>query len=203
MNNNKIVLIGDGCTGKSTMFKKICDLNNDNYKFDKSYEATDSFNFKRINLNTNIKKIRIDLWDTAGQENRGGAEWDAYFQGADGGVVFYDVSNKNSIANIPKWLNQIQKVEPNIPIAVIGNKADKLDDLTQCETVKLRECNLQRDIGHSSIKNFLVSIKEDTHIESSSSFWSSKTSYNTEPNCLVGLEYLLSKIHGKSVNIIV
>ena len=92
----KIVLLGDGCIGKSTFFNKLINLNDKNYRFPKKYEATDSFDFDRININTFNGDITIDLWDTAGQENSGGKLRDAYLKGADGVLLLYDVSEKKN-----------------------------------------------------------------------------------------------------------
>jgi len=202
MDSKKIVLFGDGCTGKSTMYHKIRDNKNDDYTFDKRYKATDEFNFTRIPIKTSIGDIVIDLWDTAGQESRGGKLRDAYLKGADGVLLFYDVSEKKSASNIPDWLSQVKHIAPQVPVAVIGNKSDKLNDLDQCSSVKLRDCNLQRDIGHSLVKNFLISIKNDTHIVSNSSFWSSKITFEVEQGCLIGLEYILSNIYDNTVKIL-
>jgi small GTP-binding protein len=197
----KIVLLGDGCIGKSTFFNKLTNLNDENYRFPKKYQATDNFDFDRINLQTNAGTTTIDLWDTAGQENRGGKLRDAYLKGADGVLLLYDVSEKRTIDNVPTWLEQIKTVAPNIPVAVLGNKSDKFDNLQQSEMVKVRECNLQRDVGHKNIKNFLISIKENTHLDFQTSFWSSAVTIKVEPGCLIGLEYLLSNIYGKTVTV--
>ena len=159
--------------------------------FPKTYNATDSFDFNRITLTTNIGNVIIDLWDTAGQETKGGLLRDAYLKGADGVLLLYDISEHATIANVSKWLGQIKKVCGKIPVSVVGNKCDKFQDLQQTEAVKLRECNLTRDIGHTNIKNFLISIKEDTHIESSSSYWSSKVNITEKKGCMIGLEYLI------------
>lgn len=198
----KLVLLGDGCIGKSTLFHRLSLIKDHDYQFPKSYNATDNFDFNRITLTTNIGNIVIDLWDTAGQENKGGLLRDAYLKGADGVLLLYDISEHSSITNISKWLNQIKNVCGKIPVAVIGNKCDKFQDLQQIESVKLRECNLVRDIGHSMIKNFLISIKEDTHIESSSSYWSSKVNITEKQGCMIGLEYLLSCITKKNIMLI-
>jgi small GTP-binding protein len=197
----KIVLLGDGCIGKSTFFNKLTNLNNDEYRFPKKYQATDNFDFDRVNLKTNVGTTTIDLWDTAGQENRGGKLRDAYLKGAEGVLLLYDVSEKRTIENIPTWLEQIKTVCPNVPVAVIGNKSDKFDNLQQSEMVKLRECNLQRDVGHKNIKNFLISIKEDTHLDFQTSFWSSSVTVKEVPSCLIGLEYLLSNIYAQTVTV--
>jgi len=194
----KIVLLGDGCIGKSTLFDKINKLTDPEYTFPKKYKATDNFDFNRININIGNENIIVDLWDTAGQENRGGNIRDAYLKGADGILLLYDISESKTIENISKWLDQIKKTAPNVPVAVLGNKSDKFINLQQSESVKLRECNLQRDVGHNNIKNFLISIKENTHIEFVTSYWSSPT-IKELPGCLVGLEYVLSNIFNKTI----
>lgn len=198
----KIVLLGDGCIGKSTFFDKMSKLNDSDYQFPKKYQATDNFDFNRLNIKTLAGEVVVDLWDTAGQENRGGKLRDAYLKGADGILLLYDVSESKTAANIGKWLDQIKQTAPGVPVAVLGNKSDKFADLQQSESVKLRECNLQRDLGHNKVKNFLISIKEDTHLEfTNSSFWSSKVNIKEEPGCLVGLEYVLSNIFGGDIKI--
>lgn len=206
-NNNKqepvkIVLLGDGCIGKSTFFNKLSNLTDSEYQFQKKYKATDNFDFNRLNIETNKGTKIVDLWDTAGQENRGGQLRDAYLKGADGILLMYDVTEKKTIENITKWLDQIKKVCPNVPVAVIGNKADLFKDLQQSESVKLRECNLQRDVGHKLIRNFLISIKEDTHIESvTSGFYNVKTSFKEVEGCMCGLEYILYVLSSVDVKI--
>jgi len=197
----KIVLLGDGCIGKSTLFDKLNKLNDTEYKFPKKYKATDNFDFNRISVNTTCGIATIDIWDTAGQENRGGKMRDAYLKGADGVLLLYDVTEQKTKDNIAKWLRQINEVCPNIPVAVLGNKSDKFNSLQQSELVKIRDCNLQRDYGYSKIKNFMISIKEDTHLEFSSSYWSSSTSVTEKEGCLIGLEYLLNNLYNTAVYI--
>ena len=150
----KIVLLGDGCIGKSTLFDKLNKLTDDNYKFPKKYKATDNFDFKRIEVKTSEGIATVDFWDTAGQENRGGLLRDAYLKGADGVLLLYDVTESKTKQNIPKWLEQIKKIAPGVPVAVLGNKSDKFSDLQQSKSVKLRDCNLQRDYGYSEIRNY-------------------------------------------------
>ena len=198
----KIVLLGDGCIGKSTFFDKLNNLNDSEYTFAKKYKATDNFDFSRIKINTNKGIKVIDLWDTAGQENRGGMLRDAYLKGAEAVLLLYDVSQSKTSENIPKWLDQIKRITPNIPVAVLGNKSDTFDNLQQSESVKLRECNLQRDIGHKKIKNFLISIKENTHLEFITSSWSSSVTIKENEGCMIGLEYILSNIFNQTITLI-
>jgi small GTP-binding protein len=198
----KIVLLGDGCIGKSTFFNKLSKLTDPDYTFQKAYRATDNFDFNRLKIETNQGTQIIDLWDTAGQENRGGKLRDAYLKGADGILLMYDVTEKKTIVNINTWLTQIKRVCPEIPVAVIGNKSDLFGNLQQSESVKIRECNLQREVGHKQIKNFLISIKENTHIETTTTgFFSVKTEIKEVAGCMCGLEYILSMLNQSDVKI--
>ena len=197
----KIVLLGDGCIGKSTLFHKLNKLKDTEYQFPKKYSATDNVDFNRLRLDTNIGIIQVDLWDTAGQESKGGLMRDAYLKGAEGVLLLYDVTEPRTATNIPKWLELVRKVSPEVPVAVLGNKSDKFENLQQSESVKLRECNLHRDVGHKKIANFLISIKEDTHLDFSSSFWSSTISIKEVGGCLIGLEYVLSNIFNQSITL--
>ena len=52
--SKKIVLLGDGCIGKSTFFDKLNKLNDSEYTFQKKYKATDNFDFNRIKIDTNV-----------------------------------------------------------------------------------------------------------------------------------------------------
>jgi small GTP-binding protein len=200
--NIKIIVIGDGSTGKSTYvnyIKYLCQIKN--YKFQKNYDPTDDFDLNQIKLETNKGSIIIDLWDTAGQENRGKLR-KAYIKGSDGVLVFYDMSEKQTIDNVSTWLNQIQQIAPNVPVAVIGNKSDKFTDIKLSESVKIRECNLQRDVGHNQIKNFLISIKNNSHLEFNITGWLSSTlTIREEQGCLNGLEYILSNICKTNITI--
>ena len=99
----------------------------------------------------------------------------------------YDVTEPSTKQNINKWLDQINKIASGIPVAVLGNKSDKFGDIQQSNAVKIRDCNLQRDYGHNDIKNFLISIKEDTHIEFQSGGFFSKEIITEKDGCLVGL----------------
>jgi small GTP-binding protein len=187
----KVVLLGDGCIGKSTLFEKLNKLNDENYRFSKKYKATDNFDFNRINITTSEGIVVIDLWDTAGQENRGGKLRDAYLKGADAVLLLYDVTERKTKDNILDWIAQIKNVAPGVPVAVLGNKSDKFKDLQQSESVKLRDCTLQSAYGNKDIRNFLISIKNDTHLDFISSFWSSTINIEEKQGCLVGLEFIM------------
>lgn len=161
----KIALLGDGSTGKTTYFNKIKEYNNPDYKFPKKYNATSNFNLQILPLNTNFGNVLVDIWDTAGQEKFGGDLRNAYIYGADGIIILYDIGNRKTIENVPKWLSDTYSTCGDIPVVVVGNKIDKKRSLTALEEVKFRDVRLKKLYGGKSITNVLFSIKENKSVE--------------------------------------
>lgn len=80
--------------------------------------------FATRTLITDNKSIKTQIWDTAGQE-RYRAITSAYYRGALGALLVYDISNKNSYDNIEKWLRELREhADPNIVLMLVGNKCD-------------------------------------------------------------------------------
>ena len=115
----KIVLIGDSNVGKTNILSKY--LQNE---FNPDSKATVGVDFgsKTININNNV--IKAQIWDTAGTEKYRSIT-NAYYKGAKGAFVVYDISRKASFNNIDKWLFDLKNNgDENINIIIIGNKID-------------------------------------------------------------------------------
>ena len=118
----KIILIGDSCVGKSNILLKY--LKNE---FDPNSRATVGVEFGTKNIIINNKKIKIQIWDTAGQE-RYRSITSAYYKGAKGALIVYDITRKCTFDNIDKWISDLKlNGDKNICIVILGNKSD-LDD---------------------------------------------------------------------------
>lgn len=193
----KIALLGDGSTGKTSYFNMIKDFNNPTYKFNKKYLATSEFNLNAFLLNTSNGKINIDLWDTAGQERYGGKLRNAYIYGADGIIIFYDITNRKTLENIKFWLDTVKKICGNIPVIVLGNKLDRKNKVPNLQEVKLRDSVLKTMYGSSNIKNILFSVKENSYLHEGSWWNSSKIVSN---GMFYPFEEIISKILRKTVN---
>jgi len=198
----KIVLLGDGSTGKTSFYERISKYHDPEYRFNKKYRATTDFNLKKLILDTNKGKITLYLWDTAGQEKYGGDLREAYIQGADGALILYDVTNRDTIKNVQKWLNDINHVcnkkKNHIPIAVIGNKIDKIKTINALDHVKLRNVRLKTMYKHTNISNHLISVKENSSFQEAGYISQAKIIDN---GVLNPIEYLLSTILNTSVKI--
>ena len=77
-----------------------------------------------MSLKVENKIIKAQIWDTAGQEKYR-AITSAYYRGALGALLIYDISKEISFENVDKWLNELKNdAEENIIIMLVGNKSD-------------------------------------------------------------------------------
>ena len=116
----KILLLGDSAVGKSCLLLRYCDE-----KFQDLHLATIGLDFrlKRINLENN-KKIKVQIWDTAGQD-RFLAITKNYYRGANGILLVFDITNLSSFEHIKNWIEQIKEEAPEkIIIYLVGNIID-------------------------------------------------------------------------------
>ena len=115
----KILLIGDSGVGKSNLLMRYAD---DAYT--DSYISTIGVDFKIRSVELDQKVVKLQIWDTAGQD-RFRAITSSYYRGAHGILVVYDCTDRESFANVQKWLSECDKFAQNgVRIALIGNKSD-------------------------------------------------------------------------------
>ena len=121
----KVVLVGDSFVGKTNIMSKY--LKNE---FHEDSKATVGVEFGSKQFNIEGHSVKAQIWDTAGQE-RYKAITSAYYKGAKGAFIVYDVTRKNSFESIDKWINDVTAVaDKKITIVLIGNKID-LEDQRQ------------------------------------------------------------------------
>ncbi|KAG8459564.1 hypothetical protein KFE25_000920 [Diacronema lutheri] len=124
----KIVLIGDSGVGKSNLLSRFT-----RNEFSHESKSTIGVEFATRALTIEGKSVKAQVWDTAGQE-RYRAITSAYYRGAVGALLVYDVSKMNSFENVERWLKELRDhAETNIVVMLVGNKAD-LHDLRQVRT---------------------------------------------------------------------
>ena len=121
----KVVLVGDSFVGKTNIMSKY--LKNE---FHEDSKATVGVEFGSKKFNIEGHSIKAQIWDTAGQE-RYKAITSAYYKGAKGAFIVYDITRKNSFDSIDKWISDVTAVaDKKISIVLIGNKND-LEDQRQ------------------------------------------------------------------------
>lgn len=115
----KIVLIGDSGVGKSNLLSRFT-----RNEFNLESKTTIGVEFATRSVIADSKLIKAQIWDTAGQE-RYRAITSAYYRGAVGALLIYDISKLSSFENIEKWLKELREhAELHIVIMLVGNKSD-------------------------------------------------------------------------------
>lgn len=102
-------------------------------EFNLESKSTIGVEFATRSIQTDGKTIKAQIWDTAGQE-RYRAITSAYYRGAVGALLVYDISKSGTFDNVERWLKELKDhAEPNIVIMLVGNKCD-LKHLRQVTT---------------------------------------------------------------------
>jgi Ras-related protein Rab-11A len=116
----KIVLIGDSSVGKSSISRKFIDSDGDIY----GMKSTIGVEFVTKSLPIKDKVVKMQVWDTAGQE-RYRAITSAYYRGALGAMLVYDIGNKETFDNLERWIKELRNnAGEDIVIILLGNKID-------------------------------------------------------------------------------
>jgi len=121
--NLKLLLIGDSSVGKSSLLLRFAD---ETWLPEDEASATIGVDFRVHRMDTNDgKKVKLSIWDTAGQE-RFRTITSSYYRGAQGIIIVYDVSNRETFEALPKWMSELSTyVSPSVVKIVVGNKVDK------------------------------------------------------------------------------
>ncbi|XP_018646131.1 rab15, 13, 10, 1, 35, 5, and, putative [Schistosoma mansoni] len=115
----KLLLVGDSSVGKTNLLLRFSDNS-----FSKTFIATIGIDFKVRTIEIDGKKIKLQIWDTAGQE-RFRTITTAYYRGAMGIMLVYDVTNLDSYHNITTWMNNItEHTNEGVAKMLLGNKCD-------------------------------------------------------------------------------
>ncbi|KAL1848091.1 Rab GTPase ypt31 [Paecilomyces lecythidis] len=116
---NDLVLIGDSGVGKSNLLSRFT-----RNEFNLDSKSTIGVEFATRSIQVDSKTIKAQIWDTAGQE-RYRAITSAYYRGAVGALLVYDISKHQTYDNVTRWLKELRDhADSNIVIMLVGNKSD-------------------------------------------------------------------------------
>lgn len=119
----KLVLIGDSGVGKSCLLLRFADDN-----FTDSYISTIGVDFRFRTITIDDKTVKLQIWDTAGQE-RFRTITSAYYRGADGIIMVYDVTSSESFDHVEEWLSEVDRyANESTSKLLVGNKADLIEE---------------------------------------------------------------------------
>lgn len=119
----KIVVLGDGQVGKTSLVLQYTE-----HKFNENYIMSIGANFaiKMIKAKDNVV-IRLQLWDIAGQKHFQFVR-PSFFRGAFAAIFIFDLTSRESFDNIKKWKEESGQYVPGIPIVLVGNKSDLVEE---------------------------------------------------------------------------
>ena len=121
----KYIIIGDAAVGKSNLLLRYC-----HGQFKPEYQLTIGVEFGAKNIEISSKLFRIQIWDTAGQENFRSITR-AYYKNSVCALVVYDISSRDSFNNVMSWIEDCKNQSPKtIFMVLVGNKCD-LEDKRQ------------------------------------------------------------------------
>ncbi|SGZ57884.1 CIC11C00000004958 [Sungouiella intermedia] len=167
----KLLLVGDSGVGKSCLLLRFVED-----KFNPSFITTIGIDFKIRTIESKGKKIKLQVWDTAGQE-RFRTITTAYYRGAMGIVLIYDVTDARTFENVENWFQTVtQHANDDAQIFLVGNKLDDEENrqvsreqgqqLAQKLNIPFLEASAKTNDNVESIFYELAGIIQEKHVDS-------------------------------------
>ena len=152
---HKIIFVGDAWTGKTIIINRIIDN-----PFNETYEISIGIDFMSKNIRFRGQNIKIQIWDSAGQEKYKGLI-PSYVRNSSIVFIVYDVSNRQSFNNVAGWISFVRSIE-NTTMILCGNKIDLVrevktsegEELAKREGILFFECSGKTN---ENIKNMFYS----------------------------------------------
>ena len=118
----KILVLGDSGVGKTNFINQFL-----NHGFHQKYMSTTGIDLRTGNIEIKNQKIRIQIWDTAGQEKYKAITKNLFLK-VMGALILYDITDENSFNNLKLWVSMVkEECGKHMKIVIVGNKID-LDD---------------------------------------------------------------------------
>ncbi|XP_059632070.1 ras-related protein RABA5c-like [Cornus florida] len=115
----KVVIIGDSAVGKSNLLSRYA-----RNEFNMHSKATIGVEFQTQSMDIDGKEVKAQIWDTAGQE-RFRAVTSAYYRGAVGALIVYDISRRTTFDSVSRWLDELNThSDTTVARMLVGNKCD-------------------------------------------------------------------------------
>jgi small GTP-binding protein len=158
----KVLLLGNSYVGKTCILLRFSE---DTYKDD--YEVTIGLNYRIKTLNIDNNPIRMQIWDTSGEE-KFKAIAKNFYRGAHGVLLIYDICEKNSFLDVKSWIEQIIENTDNDNLVMIlcGDKCDmekernisknEGENLANSYKIPFFECSAKENINIDEIFNTLA-----------------------------------------------
>ena len=114
----KVVVVGNGAVGKTSLIRRWCEG-----RFEQARAMTIGVDFQTRRVVLPGGAVKLSIWDVAGQD-RFATVREGFYRGAKAAALVYDLSQPESVADLPRWLAEVQRREPSVDWLVVGNKCD-------------------------------------------------------------------------------
>ncbi|XP_043116414.1 ras-related protein Rab-13 isoform X1 [Puntigrus tetrazona] len=163
----KLLLIGDSGVGKTCLIIRFAEDN-----FNSTYISTIGIDFKVKTIEVEGKKVKLQVWDTAGQE-RFKTITTAYYRGAMGIILVYDITDEKSFENIQNWMKSIKEGNQTFGNLTLKNASAGVSRMllgNKCDIETKRK--VSKEIGEKlakehGIRFFETSAKSSINVEES------------------------------------
>ena len=153
----KLVIIGNSFVGKTSLMLRYADD-----VFKSKHISTIGVDFKIVNVEVDGTVVKLQIWDTAGQD-RFRTISSTYYRGAHGAIIVYDVSSVDSFNKVEHWLEDMDTYKKNVYKIIVGNKNDNTDDSLNSKAVSSRDAQLLAK--RLNLKLFETSAKENINVK--------------------------------------
>ncbi|GKC12682.1 Ras-related protein RabA1f [Tanacetum coccineum] len=115
----KVVLLGDSGVGKTNLLSRFT-----KNEFTLEFKSTIGVEYAACIIHVDDKVVKGQIWDSIGRE-RYRAITSAYYRGAKGAIIVYDITRNKTYENVERWLQELRAhTDPGILVMLVGNKAD-------------------------------------------------------------------------------
>ncbi|KAH0786928.1 ras-related protein Rab-13 [Histomonas meleagridis] len=114
----KLLIVGESGVGKTCMLLQFADNS-----FEENFLSTIGVDFKVKEISVDGKKVKLQIWDSAGQESFKNITT-SYYRNSSGLIIVYDITDHESFKKISDWVEEVRQFVPNAPLILVGNKCD-------------------------------------------------------------------------------
>jgi small GTP-binding protein len=126
----KLLIVGESGVGKTCMLVRFSDN-----VFDADCLSTIGVDFKVKQIEVDGQRVKLQIWDSAGQERFRNIT-SSYYRNCSGIIIVYDVTKLESFNKVTEWIAEVHRFVPSVPLMVVGNKCDLEDRQVSTEDGK-------------------------------------------------------------------
>lgn len=117
----KLLVIGESGVGKTCMLLRFADGH-----FEENFLSTIGVDFKVKEITVDEKRVKLQIWDSAGQERFRNITA-SYYRNCNGIIIVYDITSLDSFNKVSEWIEEVRRYVPTAPLLLVGNKVDMED----------------------------------------------------------------------------